>query len=212
MKGINTTLRAVTIKSFIVAACLIWTENGNAQNRIHQPLHEAAWNLLSSAPGVRVDSNLDMEPSIQLICDANCPYCAQLDRTLREKHADLAVRWVPIAYFKPDSASLAAAILASRDPIESLRINYRYYNFSERSGGYQAPFNREHKLTHESERLKRRWVEWGGFTPMVVVRSEDGRIHKMLGSTGPYLEAAAEMARSAAAPPSNSQSSRVHEG
>jgi hypothetical protein len=99
-----------------------------------------------------------------------------------------------VAYFKPDSASLAAAILSARDPAASLETNYRNYDFTARSGGYTPPSNRRQHLDAEHTALKQQWVQWGGFTPMIIVRTRDGLILQAMGSGETFVRSVLDQA------------------
>lgn len=177
-----------------MAACLLWLGAAQAEVTDAVPLPASAWHRLEAAPGIRTGGNPGQKASVQVICDANCPYCAKLERTLQQERPGLVVNWVLVAYFKPDSAALAAAILASPDPAASLTTNYRGYDFAARRGGYQPPSGRQFQLDPTHDALKQQWLTWGGFTPMVIVRARDGRIVQAQGSTAPFLRAALDQA------------------
>lgn len=173
--------------------CSLAGASASAEVKYLQPLPPSAWDLVEATPGIRLGESPGRQANIQIVCDANCPYCAKLDRTLRRDYPDLAVRWVPIAYFKPDSSALAAAILADADPAAALDRNYRGYDAVQRQGGYpvgagQGPLGQAHQS------LKEEWRKWGGFTPMIVVRGSDGRVSKAMGSGKDFVSAAIEAA------------------
>lgn len=183
----------------LVTACLLWPALAPAQVENYRPLPANAWQLLEATPGIRIGGKPGQKANIQVVCDAHCPSCARLLLTLEQQRPDLALRWVPIAYLKPDSAAAAAAILASPDPASSLTTNYREYDFTARRGGYSAPGSTQRRLDPAHERLKRHWTKWGGFTPMVTVRTRSGRVVQAQGSAGPLLWEAIDQA----APPAN---------
>lgn len=178
----------------LMAACLLWFGVAQAGVTDVAPLPASAWKLLEAAPGIRIGGKPGQNASVQVICDAHCPYCAKLERTLQQEHPGLVVRWVPVAYFKPDSAVLAAAILASPDPAASLAANYRGYDFTARRGAYRPPSGRQFQLDPAHAALKQQWLKWGGFTPMVIVRTREGHIVQAQGSTAPFLRDALEQA------------------
>lgn len=178
----------------MLAACLLWLGAAQAGITDATPLPASAWGLLEATPGIRVGGDPGHKASVQVVCDANCPYCAKLQRTLPRDYPGLAVRWVFVAYFKPESAALAAAILASPDPAASLAANYRGYDFTTRRGGYRPRAGRPLGLSPAHSALKQQWLKWGGSTPMVLVRTKDGRIVQAQGSTAPFLRAALDQA------------------
>lgn len=148
------------------------------QSRLPSQLPAGALDVINSAKGIQFNGLQDNKPDLQLVCDANCPYCAKLYVQLSDHFSEVVVRWVPIAYFKPDSASLAAQIMASADPIASLDRNYRTYDFSERRGGYQPVDGRAQILDYEHEVLRQHWREWGGFTPMILASDGQGQVYR----------------------------------
>jgi len=173
--------------------CFFAAAAASAEVKLLQPLSTSAWDLVEATPGIRLGGSPGRQANIQVVCDANCPYCAKLDRTLRRDYPDVAIRWVPIAYFKPDSSTLAAAILADADPAAALDRNYRDYDAVQRRGGYPAgPAQESLGPAHQS--LKQEWRKWGGFTPMILVRGSDGRVSKAMGSGKEFLAAAIEEA------------------
>ncbi|GAB3339023.1 hypothetical protein [Marilutibacter aestuarii] len=176
--------RIAHLLAFLLLAPVLLAQ---AQVRSYRELPEAAWETLQAAPGIRWSGAQGMKASVQVVCDANCPYCARLDRTLRARHPDLAVRWVPTAYFKPDSEAMAAALLSAPDPSAALAANYRDYDFGKNHGGY-APPPAAKRLVDGHAALKAAWKQWGGFTPMVIVRTRDGRVLQAMGSGDRFLE------------------------
>ena len=156
---------------------------------------ESAWQVLEAAQGIQVGGSAGQQASIQVIFDTNCPYCARLYEALKREHPKVAVRWVPIAYFRADSGSMAAAILRSPNPAASLDRDFTQYDFGKHHGGYR-PSSGGLYLSAENLALERRWRAWGGFTPMIVIRNKKGRILKtgIFGSTSEALREAVESA------------------
>ncbi|TQD45685.1 hypothetical protein [Marilutibacter aestuarii] len=173
-----------------MTACLPLSAAPGAVDDILAPrtLSPSAWEMARATRGVVFGGRAGLEPTVQIICDVHCPYCARVYARLGELRPGLRVRWVPIAYFKPDSDRVAAAILSSRDPVASLDQNYRSYDAAQRRGGFSAGSGRAVSLDASHAALKRRWKEWGRFTPMVMVRTTDGTILQASGSTPAFLD------------------------
>ena len=148
-----------------------------AQEATLKPLPSSAWQVLEQARGIDMGPDTDREPAVQVIFDVNCPYCARLHELFRRDYPGVVTRWVPVAYFKPDSASLAAAILNSPDPQASLEVNFGNYDFKSHHGGY-VPLagHTTSNMGKAQEVLRMHWKEWGGYTPMYVVRDRKGRV------------------------------------
>lgn len=190
----NPIRRAVLALAWALLACTLPV---SAQVQTERVLPDRAWRLLEGAPGVWWTGASGARANVQVVCDANCPYCARLDKVLREDWPELAVRWIPVAYFTPESEAMAASIMAAPDAPGALHDNYRGYDHRERRGGH-VPADASARLDPGLDVVRAQWERWGGFTPMVVVRTADGRILQAMGSRGPMLERALEQAAPAA--------------
>lgn len=159
------------------------------------PLPPSAWQVLESTPAIQVGGSPDLHASVYVVFDANCPHCAKLyQRMQRDYFDDIPVRWVPIAFLKPDSAALAGAILASTDPGKSLNVNYRNYDFENHHGGYRPPADMQFHLASNHYKLKRHWERWGGRTPMITIRTQGGTVLQVLHDKGDGLRRSLELA------------------
>lgn len=179
-----------------------------AQQGKFQTLPDSAWTYISSAQGILVGGDPHAQPNIQVIFDANCPYCAKLYTAMHKDHPNVSVRWVPVAYFWADSAALEAAILQADDPVASLDTNFRHYVFSAKHGGYSVPKDRPFHLAAKNVALRREWEKWGAFTPMIVIRTKNGKILQA-GGFSDDLRVLGEMLDLAA--PTNSFKLRAYE-
>lgn len=151
-------------------------------------LPASAWDHVKGTPGIVFGRTTPGIPDVQMICDVHCPYCARVYTQLVERRPALRVRWVPIAYFKPDSDRVAAAILAAPDPRAALDRNYRAYDHAARRGGYGDASADVLKLDASHAALKERWRGWGRFTPMVLVRAGDGTVLQAAGTSPAFLD------------------------
>lgn len=144
-----------------------------------RPLPPTAWKLLTDAHGIQVGGAPGAEVRVQVVFDANCPYSAELYKWLHRYYAATAVRWVPVADLRADSAALAAAILASPSPVDALDEDFRRYHFGPDGGrgGYTLPPGATHQnLPAANLRLQQAWMRWGSLTPMLIVRTRRGAI------------------------------------
>lgn len=175
----------------VALPCLTAT---HAQDRMYQPrpLPESAWQVLNAASGVVIGGEGKAEVQVQVIFDAHCPYCARLYERLEQDYPKLVVRWVPIAYFKPDSEHVAAAILATNSPATSLARNFHEYDYARKRGGFRAPPYDRYHLGPKHEALKRRWLDWGGYSPMLIAKTSSGDVVRATGSSEPFLQLALE--------------------
>lgn len=147
-------------------------------------------------------------PRIQVIFDANCPYCARLYLKLKREYPEVPVRWVPIAYLVTSSAPRAAAILDSQNPQASLDRNFVHYvyDWKKSHGGYPIPDAPSGVLPPANVALKKSWLQWGGATPMIVVRNADGNTIRFLGERDPTIATAMHDALGSSGAPMNKYS------
>lgn len=179
-----------TSARLLLVAMLAWSATVNAAPASvwkPAPLPAEVWQTLQATPGIEFGGSPGLSASVQVICDVHCPYCAKLYITLRDERPALRVRWVPIAYFQPDSDRIAAAILASPDPALALDRNYRDYDKATRRGAHQPSGSRRMSLAPPHAELKREWSTMGGYTPMVIALTADGSVLKAAGSTEAFL-------------------------
>lgn len=134
-------------------------------------LTNADWQLLNRTPGIV--TGVSQNPSIQMVFDPNCPASGRLHEYLYATYRDTTIRWVPVAYYRKDSLGKAAALLADSTPDQALHNNFLKYDYKTQSGAVK-PIEPPLML---KERLQRLYSsKWLFGTPMIVVRSRDGRI------------------------------------
>jgi thiol:disulfide interchange protein DsbG len=180
MRADNGFMRSVVAALFFAALPVIAADHSlaQAQDVEFKRMPLAAWQSVEIAEGVEMGETPASKPSIQVIFDANCPYCARLYALLLQDAHGMAVRWVPIAYLRDDSARLAAAILDANDPRAALDANFRKYDFHTHHGGYKLSPSTSTLLGLPAANvaLKRQWRSWGGYTPMFLVKDNSGAI------------------------------------
>lgn len=162
-------------------------------------LSESAWTTLANAGGIVIDGSSHAEPSIQVVFDPNNPYDARVYRRMRSDYPGIPVRWVPVAYMRADSAAMAGAMLSSSDPAASLDQDLGQYDEQAKHGGYRLPAGRQWTLPPANQTLFQAWKGWGGYTPMFILRSRDGRILKTGGARAEVLRSVIAHARKAGA-------------
>lgn len=129
--------------------------------------------ILKAAEGIQLGDPGSAD--VQIIFDPNGPNGARLYRYLRKVHPDLAVRWVPIAYFGKTSAAVTGILLNSRNARQDLNTDLRYYDFDRHQGGVQPGSGKADPLPSGQKRLRKAWEKWGGHTPMIVFRDQSDR-------------------------------------
>ena len=110
--------------------------------------------------------------------DPNCWYCNLTWKALQHyEKAGLQVRWIPVAYQKPSSATRAAAIMQARDPAAALRENEMKYRVESYDGGI-APLAQPSPATQKALAANLALMQKIGApgTPAVVWKDARGKI------------------------------------
>lgn len=197
-----TFLSPVSFRNLIVVMLLLAVPTALAMQRpatTVEDLPGETWTLLEQAGGVVSGGTGATE--IQVVFDANCPHSALRYLGLKKRHPDLAMRWVPVAYYKPDSSQRAAAILAAKNPSRALDVNFSDYDYDTQHGAYPVQAGRQ--LGDANEVLEQSWRRWrAAGTPMFIRRTADGRIQRFRGlpSDTKALDAFIEQRSSGAVP------------
>jgi len=116
--------------------------------------------------------------------DANCIFCHLAWKAFQPyEKVGLQVRWLPVAFLKPDSAGKGAALLTAKDPEAALALNETKFDESSETGGIpamtQIPAGISAKLD-ENAKLMREMGFQG--TPAVVFK--DAKTGKLLATPG----------------------------
>jgi thiol:disulfide interchange protein DsbG len=68
--------------------------------------------------------------------DPNCPFCNLMWKAVRPYEAEgLQMRWVQVAFLRPDSAGKAAALLEAKDKDAAMMSNETNFDFQHEEGG-----------------------------------------------------------------------------
>jgi hypothetical protein len=136
-------------------------------------LGDQDWRLLESGPAVATGPK--QRAAIQIVFDPNCPASANLFNRLAKTHTSTAIRWVPIAYYQRTSAGKAMSILADADPAAALTANFERYDFQAQQGA-GTMVEVSPGLAQRMRSVRRQLDTWFGGTPLIVVRTDDGRV------------------------------------
>jgi thiol:disulfide interchange protein DsbG len=128
-------------------------------------LAQEDWHALKQAAGITVGKGY---VAIHIIFDPHCPYSAKVFERLKQANLKQAIRWVPVAYFKPDSAQLAATLLQSKEPLKALEQNFALYDQQAQRGGLPVAADAP-PLPQPQRYLQRRWMQWSAATPQIVI-------------------------------------------
>jgi hypothetical protein len=165
--------------------------------RLH-PLPMEAAAILERARGVVIGAEAGASPAFQVIFDPNAPCDVELWRTLQHAHPELAVRWLPIAYFTADSAEVGLEILDAPAPATALDTHFQGIGHHVCHGDLpddDADKASTNVLDPAQTALLEAWQNWGGYTPMIILRDGDGQLQRADGASPEAVEAVLEYAR-----------------
>ncbi len=84
---------------------------------------------------VRVmDGPCDGPAQLMVFFDPNCPACAHLWPRVAPQLHQVRIHWIPVAWAKPDSLEVAAAILDAPDPARALAGNETGFDWTQGHG------------------------------------------------------------------------------
>lgn len=129
------------------------------------------WSQLEDARAIQP---ADAGPAdVQVIFDPFCPASANLYRKVRQEHQGAAVRWIPVAYYRRESAAVAHALLAAESPFQAMGAQLESLSRPEASRA-RAP----RQATREAVNpvVLQQAQELGAYTPMVFSRSTSGGV------------------------------------
>lgn len=160
-----------------------------------EALPASAWAVLEASPAIPVGVTPGQPANVYVIFDANCPYCADLYRRLQsDAFRGIGMRWAPVAFLKQDSAAIANVILAANNPSKALDDYFRANDIKSDKGYALPSFVMQTRHEQDYAELMRHLHEWGGYTPMVIMRTPDGEILQVHHDKGEALRKALDLA------------------
>lgn len=137
-EGNDTIVYTTTDGEFLINGVLLDAQ-GNDLTEEHQKswLPKPNWEDLATSYFIteknRVENQADLPKStIYMFFDANCPFCHLSWLALQPyRDAGLEVRWIPVAYLKPDSRDKAAALLSASPNQQAKRLEESMQTFGE---------------------------------------------------------------------------------
>ena len=146
----------------------IFTLHGPALTQALQQAWTSAW----QRPGVLTGPAKG--PSVVVFFDPNCPFCAHLWRELQPWQNRLRVRWIPVAFVRPDSLGMAVGILYAAHPWQAMGLNESHYDFRTRRGGMLPAFQIPPAQAAAIRGNTALWRRVFGVTPMILYPSATG--------------------------------------
>ena len=115
--------------------------------------------------------------TIYAFLDPNCMFCHYAYKALKHYEATgLQVRWIPVAFLRPDSAGKAAALLESPNGEAALAEHEKGFNPQGESGGIK-PLERISPETAKKLEANSKLMQALGFTgtPGIVYKDKNGK-------------------------------------
>jgi thiol:disulfide interchange protein DsbG len=114
--------------------------------------------------------------TIYVFVDLNCSYCALAYKALMPyEAAGLQVRWVPVAFLRPDSANKAAALYESSNPEAALKNNE--LTFGKPGGGIKPAVTVSAAIAKNLEANGKLMRDFGfSGTPGTVFKDKNGKV------------------------------------
>ncbi len=136
-KGSDTIVYTTADGEFLINGVLLDAQ-GNDLTEEHQKswLPKPSWDDLATSHFITEKSlNNDegaTKSTIYMFFDANCPFCHLSWLALQPyRAAGLEVRWIPVAYLKPDSRDKAAALLSAASNQQAKLLEKSMQNFGQ---------------------------------------------------------------------------------
>lgn len=149
---------------------------------VPKPNLAGAWSKLERADWVAEGSEVP-KAIVYVVFDPNCPYCHFFWRAAQAyEKVGLQVRYVLVAFVKPDSAGKAAAILESNDPARALNKNETGFQVSTETGAI-APMQNPKPATRAKLRANMRLMSSLRVesTPTIFYKSPSGEVRMVSG-------------------------------
>ncbi|NLW04794.1 MAG: thiol:disulfide interchange protein DsbG [Pseudomonadaceae bacterium] len=153
LEGNDTIVYTTADGEFLISGVLLDAQ-GNDLTEEHQKnwLPKPSWNDLASSHFI-TEKNLadgkDTPPksTIYMFFDANCPFCHLSWLALQPyRQAGLEVRWIPVAYLKPDSRDKAAALLSAPKNQQAALLEKSMQTFGQPTGNLNKIPNDKEKM------------------------------------------------------------------
>ena len=98
----------------------------------------------------------DAPHQIYMVGEPNCSICHKLYKAFRPfiEKGELSIRWIVVAFLKPDSQGKAAAILQSSNPAVALAQNENSHFNTKKEEGALFPLSEDKITEHTKEELK----------------------------------------------------------
>ena len=145
-------------------------------------LPDALQTLWRTARPLRgIDTGPPGAPQMLVFFDPNCPACARLWPRVRPQMRQLRLRWIPVAWARPDSLGVAAALLEAPDPAAALARNEQGFDAAQGHGARMAAYTVAPATRAAVARNTALWRDQIGMLPTLMYRDATG-VHLFIGT------------------------------
>ncbi|MBN8742691.1 MAG: hypothetical protein J0I24_00120 [Thiomonas arsenitoxydans] len=138
--------------------------------------------LLQTAQQLRaVQTGPEHGPEITVFFDPNCPACAHLWPRVAPQAPRVRIRWIPVAWARPESLGVAAAILDAPDPARSLAHNEAGFDWAQGHGAHMPAFHIAAATRDDVLHNTTVWHDQIGMLPALLYRDTTG-VHLFIGT------------------------------
>jgi thiol:disulfide interchange protein DsbG len=128
-------------KQTLIAGALIDPRGKNltavyGDKYIPKPEYSSLFPRLTNAASITTGTLVNPKSTVYVMVDPNCIFCHLVWEGLKPyEAAGLQVKWVPVGFLKPTSATIAATMLAAKDPAAAFEQNETGFNDATETGG-----------------------------------------------------------------------------
>jgi thiol:disulfide interchange protein DsbG len=115
---------------------------------------------------------------VYILAEPNCSACNMLYKELKPKveSGQLAIRWIFVAFMKPESAGMVAAIMQAKNPGQIVALNESKFDLKTETGG--AKPTTINPKTQDAIKQNMNFMMQSGFagTPGIIFKTKDGKV------------------------------------
>ena len=182
--GQNSVVFTTPDGKFLIAGALIDEAGTNltaqyAEKYIPKPEYDKMYPQLEKSTYIVSGAKGNAAKSvIYAFVDLNCGFCAMAYKALIPyEAAGLQVRWIPVAFLRPDSANKAAALFDSSNPEAALKAHKLSFGVKDAPGQLKATAAVSDALAKKLDSNGKLMREFGfSGTPAIVFKDKAGKV------------------------------------
>lgn len=166
----------------LIEGLLVGSDGANlseyyAKKYVPKPDYSKEYESLTKAASITTGST-NPKSTIYAFFDPNCIFCHLLWKELKPyEKAGLRTIWVPVAFLKPSSVGIGAAILEAKNPAAAFERNEEKFVEKTETGGIKPLAKPGAKTLNSLKANTMLMAQFGqGGTPLIVWKDKDGKI------------------------------------